>query len=494
MDAAEGPDGSSAQSTSEPPDEVLIALVRQGDSEAYGALYERHRMAALNLARQMSRDSAEADDLVSDAFLKVRSVLDAGGGPDVAFRAYLLTTVRRLAYDRTRSGRRVVSTSDYAGMDTAVPFEDTAAAQLEASLVTDAYESLPERWKLVLWHRVVQGESTEQVARRMGTTPNAVAALLYRAREGLRAAYLQAHITDRPEDGACDWTIERLAAYARGGLPRRESARVTEHLAGCARCRALRDEVRDVNATFKAAMAPAVVASGAALLTTSSAAAGGATHAGSAAGGAAAGKLAFLGLILGGALTVAIGGTIYVLTEDAPAPGAQFEATHAVLTTEQLSRLATTCFTSAEGTRRGGSTGAAPSDDLPAQLAPDTPVTLGPDATRVAVVVDDGSSTIVVDVTSARLAGGPCVVVSGPEGAGFLAFGSEVERPWECGAPGVTMLCRPQGQWWQSADPDPAEEADVWLSTRISDTDGRRAMVYVVNATENGFSVEPVAT
>ena len=37
-----------------PSDPELIAAVRAGDSEAYGLLFERHRGAAMNLARQIA--------------------------------------------------------------------------------------------------------------------------------------------------------------------------------------------------------------------------------------------------------------------------------------------------------------------------------------------------------------------------------------------------------------------------------------------------------
>ncbi|MBA3265067.1 MAG: RNA polymerase subunit sigma, partial [Nocardioidaceae bacterium] len=78
-----------------PSDPELISAVRSGNGYAYGVLFERHRRAALTLARQIAGPS-DADDLVSDAFIKVLRVLSGGGGPDVAFRAYLLTAVRRL--------------------------------------------------------------------------------------------------------------------------------------------------------------------------------------------------------------------------------------------------------------------------------------------------------------------------------------------------------------------------------------------------------------
>src|SRR6059058_2646777 len=78
-----------------PGDAELIAAVRGGDVDAYGELFARHVDSARRLARQIAGPS-DADDLVSDAFTKVLLVLQRGGGPDLAFRAYLLTAVRRL--------------------------------------------------------------------------------------------------------------------------------------------------------------------------------------------------------------------------------------------------------------------------------------------------------------------------------------------------------------------------------------------------------------
>src|SRR3954451_19018345 len=86
-----------------PGDAELISAVRGGDSDAYGELFARHVDAARRLARQLT-GPADADDLVSDAFTKVLTVLQRGGGPDLAFRAYLLTAVRRLHLDKIRAG------------------------------------------------------------------------------------------------------------------------------------------------------------------------------------------------------------------------------------------------------------------------------------------------------------------------------------------------------------------------------------------------------
>ena len=94
-----------------PSDAELIAAVRGGDQAAYGELFERHRDAATRLARQIA-GSSDADDLVSEAFIKVLNVLSAGGGPDLAFRAYLLTAVRRLHVDKIRRTSKVTPTDE----------------------------------------------------------------------------------------------------------------------------------------------------------------------------------------------------------------------------------------------------------------------------------------------------------------------------------------------------------------------------------------------
>ena len=138
-------------------DADLIAAVRTGDLESYGELFARHVESARRLARQLTRGSGDAEDLVSDAFAKVMEVLRRGAGPDEAFRAYLLTAVRRLHVDRTRVTARAQPTDDIAAFDAGVPFHDTAVAGFENEAAAEAFASLPERWQLVLWHTEVEG-------------------------------------------------------------------------------------------------------------------------------------------------------------------------------------------------------------------------------------------------------------------------------------------------------------------------------------------------
>ncbi|MEV5963970.1 sigma-70 family RNA polymerase sigma factor [Kribbella sp. NPDC051952] len=241
-----------------PSDAELIARVRNGDLEAYGELFGRHHHAAERMARQLV-PANDADDLASDAFAKVLDALRGGGGPDISFRAYLLTTVRRVHVDRIRSGRKVTATDDIAAYEREPEtFDDPTVTGFESGAAAKAFASLPERWQAVLWHTEVEGEKPAAVAPLLGLTANGVSALAYRAREGLRQAYLQQHLADVAGD-RCRWTTERLGAYVRGGLTKRENRNVREHMDDCAKCTAVYLELVEVNSALPALLAPALL-------------------------------------------------------------------------------------------------------------------------------------------------------------------------------------------------------------------------------------------
>ena len=237
-----------------PSDAELISSVRGGDVAAYGDLFARHRDAANRLARQLVR-GPDADDLVSEAFAKVLTVLQGGGGPDVAFRAYLLTAVRRLHVDKMRAGAKVQTSDDMTLYDPGVPFQDTAVAAFESGAAAKAFATLPERWQLVLWHLEVEGQKPADIAPLLGMSANSVSALAYRAREGLRQAFLSMHLSDI-SDTDCRWVNEHLGAFVRKGLSNRDSTKVQAHLDGCRRCTAMHLELTDVNSNLAGIIAP----------------------------------------------------------------------------------------------------------------------------------------------------------------------------------------------------------------------------------------------
>jgi RNA polymerase sigma factor (sigma-70 family) len=237
-------------------DEALLGLARAGDTAAFAELYQRHRVAARRLARRLVHGRVEADDVVAETFVRVLRVLRRGGGPVDGFRVYLLTAVRRTAWYLQNKDSRELAV-DGAELDRVAGGPDFESAAAERGLMSRAFASLPVRWRTVLWHTDVEGEPARQVARILGISPNGVAALTYRARGALTAAYLQAHLSEPPSAG-CRPFAAKLGGYTadRGRPGPGERDRIAAHLAACADCRARVAELRDVRSSLRAAAGP----------------------------------------------------------------------------------------------------------------------------------------------------------------------------------------------------------------------------------------------
>ncbi|WP_454198581.1 sigma-70 family RNA polymerase sigma factor [Nocardia sp. Marseille-Q1738] len=231
-------------------DAALVAAVKAGDTEAFGTLYERHVGAARTAAAGVVRGSEHVDDVVAESFANVFALLSRDGRTIEHFRAYLLTTVRHVAAASRKQGDRQVATDDLERFAPEEPFRDTVVDELDSSLVARALQSLPERWRMVLHRLEIEGMKPRELASELGLTPNATSVLAARAREGLRQAYLQMHLSG-PVREECRPVAENLGAYVRAGLGKRETTAVREHLATCADCGALHRELADIDAVIR---------------------------------------------------------------------------------------------------------------------------------------------------------------------------------------------------------------------------------------------------
>ncbi|MEJ7633699.1 sigma-70 family RNA polymerase sigma factor [Aeromicrobium sp.] len=245
-------------SLAERDDGELLSLVRRGHPHAYAALFTRYTYAAHRLARHLGRRE-EAEDVVSESFAQVLDLVRKGKGPDRAFRAYLFTTIRHDVARRAKAERRVVPTDDEHRIDTVVPFGGGQLDAFEKSAIRSAYESLPARWRTVLWHLDVEGRRPHELGPVLDLTPNAVSALVYRARSGLREAYLRQHVKrDGPMgDLTCRDTRAKLPAFVRRTASAREQERTLAHLEACAECMAVHLDLREVNRGVGAFAEPA---------------------------------------------------------------------------------------------------------------------------------------------------------------------------------------------------------------------------------------------
>ncbi|PSJ24108.1 RNA polymerase subunit sigma-24, partial [Streptosporangium nondiastaticum] len=296
----------------------LVARMRAGENDAYEELYRRHAPAVRRYARSCCRDNHTADDLTNEVFASTLQAVRSGAGPESSVRAYLLTTVRRVAASWGKSAKREQLVEDFAefassaerlpagaGDDEALGLGADVLAMQEAerSLAVKAFRSLPPRWQTVLWHTTVEEESPSEVAPLLGLTANATAVLAHRAREGLKQAYLQAHVNSALTTGGdCARYADRLGAYARGGLRLRAERGLRRHLESCARCRTAALEVADVNERLRALLPVAVIGWFAAGFSAKAAA-------GLAAGAAGVGTAAGAGVAAASGGTAGAGGT-----------------------------------------------------------------------------------------------------------------------------------------------------------------------------------------
>lgn len=238
-------------------DEPLLDAVRNGDNQAFGELYERHRGAVFAVARLHTHSQAEAEDITSEAFTRVLALLKSGGGPRQFLRAYLVTAVSRLAADRANDLNRTQpqEPQEQGKLDRVQLFDDTLVRQVDAAVVARAFASLPERWQEVLWYLEIEGYRPRQVASAVGMQPNAVSALGKRARDGLRTAYMQQHVSAQALEECGEYSAQ-LGAFVRGTLTPSKMKLMQDHLDSCERCTAEYLQLQDLGVGLRGWILP----------------------------------------------------------------------------------------------------------------------------------------------------------------------------------------------------------------------------------------------
>lgn len=224
----------------------------------YEALYVEHEPAARRLALSLVPPHA-ADDVVAEAFARV---LDTAGrnGPPAAFRPYLMAAVRNVARTYHARGARFVPVPAPEPPPVTGPLRALVERD-DARLAAQAFAALPERWQRVLWATAVEEITVAALAGRWGMTANSVSQLASRAREGLRQAYLNAHLSSVMPAG-CRAVAKYMGASVRGRAARRHQAELAAHLSGCARCRQAHEGLAAMNHHLGGLIGPGAAGAG----------------------------------------------------------------------------------------------------------------------------------------------------------------------------------------------------------------------------------------
>lgn len=198
-------DGDAAQL--QPGDAELVRRAKAGDLAAFEALTTRHEARIYTVARRITGNDHDAEDVTQQAFLSAVEHLDSFR-EEASFSTWLqrIATHAALKVLRKRKGLPTVSleanTHPQDGYET-VPHPEFIADWREspeqlihrretARLVEEALNQLDERHRLVFLLRDVEGFSVKETAQELGLTEANVKVRLLRARLQLREQLTQA--------------------------------------------------------------------------------------------------------------------------------------------------------------------------------------------------------------------------------------------------------------------------------------------------------------
>ncbi len=176
------------------PDRSLVMASAAGDHEAFGALVARHQASIVNLARALTSDDGEADDLAQETFIRAYKAIGRFRG-DSTFRtwlhrvavnviqSHLKKRARRWRWFGPGIDRDEAGTANRPEMSVPATAEDEAARR---QMIDRALAALPPDMRIAVTLRDVQGFEYAEIAAMLGLPIGTVESRIFRARQRLR--------------------------------------------------------------------------------------------------------------------------------------------------------------------------------------------------------------------------------------------------------------------------------------------------------------------
>lgn len=184
------------------PDADVVSLAQRGNEGAFRELIRRYERPVFSLIYRMVRDSATAEDLAQDSFIKVLNNLDKYR-PEFKFSSWLFKIANNVAIDALR--KRQLDTismdgSPHAGTASEVeassfelsdgaesPLDELASREL-GEIIEQAIAQLRPEYRNCIMLRHVEGRSYEEIAATLDLPLGTVKTYIHRARHQLREA------------------------------------------------------------------------------------------------------------------------------------------------------------------------------------------------------------------------------------------------------------------------------------------------------------------
>lgn len=144
------------------------------------------------LALRITFDRAEAEDVVQDTMIRVwnkREEWTQFG----SIEAYCLTVAKNLAIDRSqkKEARNVELTPEMEEESEASGPYDQLINKERMSIIHRLINELPEKQRLIMQLRDIEGESYKEIAKILNLTEEQVKVNLFRARQKVKQRYLE---------------------------------------------------------------------------------------------------------------------------------------------------------------------------------------------------------------------------------------------------------------------------------------------------------------
>jgi RNA polymerase sigma-70 factor, ECF subfamily len=170
----------------------LLAAARRGDLDAFETLVKLHERRIFGLALRITGNPEDARDAMQEAFLRLHRRL-AQISSEAAIGPWLCTVTVNLCRDLARAKRRSRLVAMEKGAETrcdpsASPEQIAAAGERERQIQA-ALRTLPETEREALLLREMEGLSTAEVARALGSSETTVRSQISRARLRLRRLF-----------------------------------------------------------------------------------------------------------------------------------------------------------------------------------------------------------------------------------------------------------------------------------------------------------------
>ena len=154
-------------------DKQLVRRLKKGDKDALRILYIEHKDFLLTLANALLHDSALAEDVVHDVFVKFTRNI-AAFRPDGSLKGYLAVCAANEAKTLLRRKKIHAKPSDFATEPPAPTPTCPVEAQEDAERLRRHLAGLPDEQREVLVLHVKAGLKFRQIARMQQTTVSTV--------------------------------------------------------------------------------------------------------------------------------------------------------------------------------------------------------------------------------------------------------------------------------------------------------------------------------